>query len=75
MEKQFDAENPLTLTLKGMDFLDFACLTKNFSTLQSRLFGRGTEKFGLFANPLFTLFKYYVPVIFCIFKYFIQNEI
>jgi hypothetical protein len=43
MEKQFDAENPLTLTLKGMDFLDFACLTKNFSTLQSRQFGRGTE--------------------------------
>ena len=49
---QFDAENPFTLTLKGMDFLNPGCLTKNFFTLQ----GWGKEKFGLFAYPLFTLF-------------------
>jgi len=47
MDKQSNAENPLTLTLKGKDFKDSSCLTKNFSNLK----GWGTEKFGLFAYP------------------------
>ena len=51
MEKQLDAENPLTLTLKGKDFLDVGYLKKNFSNLQ----GWGREKFGLFVHPSFTL--------------------
>ena len=50
MNKQFNAENPFTLTLKGKEFLDSGCSTKNFSNLQ----GWGTEKFGLFAYPFFT---------------------
>jgi hypothetical protein len=47
VNNEFNAENPLTLTLKGKDFLNIGCLPKNFSNLQ----GWGTEKFGLFDYP------------------------
>jgi hypothetical protein len=46
MDKQFDAENPFTPTLKGKDFLDSTCLKKNFSALQGRVVESQTIRMG-----------------------------